>query len=66
MYLRRVQCKAWVDEEEEKEYLCAVVGLLFVCAVGCTMFVLLGTRRSSSTAAEDVANGDIIVRKLST
>lgn len=65
MYLRRVQCKAWVDEEGEKEYLCAVVGLLFVCAVGCTMFVLLGTRRSS-TAAEDVANGDNIVRKLST
>lgn len=54
-----------MDEEEEKEYLCAVVGLLFVCAVGCTMFVWLGTRRSS-TAAEDIANGDIIVRKLST
>lgn len=50
-------------------YLCAVVGLLFVCAVGCTMFVLLlvdirgqgGVAQQQKRKEEDVANGDTLL-----
>lgn len=53
---------------DEEEYLCAVVGLLFVCAVGCTMFVLLlvdiwgqGGVAQQQERKEDVENGDTLL-----